>query len=242
MIRNMYVDNLIFEADDSNQALYIYRESKKIFNQASINLREWTSNDKLFNTNIPEEDRIKENRISILGLCWNNESDILLIPIINKESNNITKRFVSQCAASTFDPLGFISPVILKAKLFLQKLWSTSLDWDDILTEDLVTEWKEIANRCIFFPGLVLLNKITQTEYYLIAFVDASTRAYCTTVYLKSVSKEYSQVNMIFSKTRLAPLIITVPRLELMGLYIGFKALTFVEKEIDLPVTKKFFL
>jgi len=99
--------------------------------------------------------------ISILGLCWNNESNILSIPIINKESNNITKRFVSQCTASTFDPLGFISQVILKAKLFLQKLWSTSLDWDDILTEDLVTEWKEIANdwtqnRCIFFPRLVL--------------------------------------------------------------------------------------
>jgi len=70
-------------------SIYIYRDSKKIFNQASMNLREWTSNDNLFNINIPEEDRIKENNISILGHCWNNESDILSIPIINKESNNI---------------------------------------------------------------------------------------------------------------------------------------------------------
>jgi len=35
IIRNMYVDNLIFEADNSNQALDIYRESKKIFSLAN---------------------------------------------------------------------------------------------------------------------------------------------------------------------------------------------------------------
>jgi len=89
------------------------------------------------------------------------------------------------------------------------------------------------------FSRLVLLNKSGQTEYFLISFVDDSTKAYCTTVNLKSVSNEYSQVNLIFSKIRLAPLkIITVPRLKLMGLYIRFKALTFVEKEIYLPITK----
>jgi len=211
-----------------------------------MNLREWTSNDKLFNSYIPENDRIKDDKMSILGICWNNETDVLSIPIVTKESNNITKRFVSQCDASTFDPLGLISPVMLKAKLFLQKLWSTSLDWDDMLSNDLINEWKQIMmewkqNKCIYFPRLILFNRSADTKYFLITFVDASTKAYSTTVYLKSVSNEYSQVDLIFSKTRLAPLkTITIPRLELMGLYIGFKALTFVEKEIDLPIMKRY--
>ena len=42
---------------------------------------------------------------------------------------------------------------------------------------------------------------------------------------------------MIFSKTRLAPQNITIPRLELMGVLIGIYALEFVKNELHLQVT-----
>jgi len=48
-------------------------------------------------------------------------------------------------------------------------------------------------------------------------------------------------LNLIFSKTRLAPIKpITIPRLELLALTIGFKAMKFVEKELGLKISYKF--
>ena len=47
------------------------------------------------------------------------------------------------------------------------------------------------------------------------------------------------KVDLIFSKTRLAPIQITIPRLELLGVLIGVRALKFVEKELHLPVNSK---
>ena len=47
------------------------------------------------------------------------------------------------------------------------------------------------------------------------------------------------KVNLIFSKTRLAPEHITIPRLELLGVLIGVRAVRFVEEQLALPVTSK---
>ena len=42
--RNIYVDNVITGTESTEEAGNIYRESKKIFAHASMNLRDWTSN------------------------------------------------------------------------------------------------------------------------------------------------------------------------------------------------------
>ena len=69
----------------------------------------------------------------------------------------------------------------------------------------------------------------------LICFCDASTKAYAAAVYLYHSSLSNYKTDLIFSKTRLAPEQITIPRLELLGILIGVCALKFVEKELHLP-------
>jgi len=190
------------------------------------------------------DDRCNEDVIKILGLTWNTETDILTIPIIQKSYKTLTKRSVSKSIASTFDPLGLLAPVLLKGKLFLEKLLSISLAWDDELPNDLKLEWEKIKNGWenqspIHVPRNILLDKSNST-HTLLDFTDASKSAYATTVYLKSVNPVCSQLNSIFSKTRLAPIKpITIPRLELLALTIGFKALSFVEKQIGLKINHK---
>ena len=58
----------------------------------------------------------------------------------------VTKREVLQATAKIFDPLGFISPVVDQAKIFLQALWQHKVGWDEPLTDDLCKEWTEIAS------------------------------------------------------------------------------------------------
>ena len=47
--------------------------------------------------------------------------------------------------ACIFDPLGFFAPTVLKAKLFMKKLWNERLDWDEKLDSGLLKEWLEIS-------------------------------------------------------------------------------------------------
>jgi len=137
ILQNLYVDNVILEAEDVNVGIKMYLESKDIFQKAGMNLTQWTSNSQIFNNTISPNDKANENIIKILGLTWNTETDILTIHIVQKSYKALTKRAVSKSIASTFDPLGLLSPILLKGKLFLQKLWSISLAWDEELPDDL---------------------------------------------------------------------------------------------------------
>jgi len=73
----------------------------------------------------------------------------------------------------------------------------------------------------------------------LICFSDASGKAYAIAVYLHQFSSNNCSVDLVFSKTRLAPQGVTIPRLELLGVLIGTRAMRFVEKELHLPISSK---
>ena len=73
------MDNVITGENSTNKAVTFYHEAKLIFQNASMNLREWTSNSEDFLSNIPQIDRVKEKNVKILGMCWNTCSDSLTI-------------------------------------------------------------------------------------------------------------------------------------------------------------------
>ena len=43
--------------------------------------------------------------------------------------------------AILFDPLPFLSPFTVRGKILMQQVWSTGIDWDDILPEELQIIW-----------------------------------------------------------------------------------------------------
>ena len=76
---------------------------------------------------ILEEDRttevnIRDNKDAVtttLGLQWNSTEDVLAIPATSAPFEYpSTKRNVLQKIANVFDPLGLVSPFILKQRLF----------------------------------------------------------------------------------------------------------------------------
>ena len=56
-------------------------------------------------------------------------------------------------------------------------------------------------------------------------------------IYLHQSFSGSCKVDLIFSKTRLAPQNMTIPRLELMAVLIGVRVLKFVTSELHLQVT-----
>lgn len=45
--------------------------------------------------------------------------------------------------AEVFDPLGLASPFIVRAKIFVQDLWTMGLRWDEPITQELSIRAKE---------------------------------------------------------------------------------------------------
>lgn len=111
-------------------------------------LRKWISNDLEVLRCITSEKRIEaltipieENScIQVLGLSWNPTSNMFHFVINLPTTNILTKREILSTIAKLFDPLGLISPVIIKAKIFIQELWTIKLDWDDPLPPEVTAK------------------------------------------------------------------------------------------------------
>ncbi|GFX43870.1 integrase catalytic domain-containing protein [Trichonephila clavipes] len=75
-------------------------------------------------------------------------NDILLKGEVN---DDVFESEVLSVIAKLYDPLGFLAPVIAKAKMFLQQLWQCKLDWDDVLSNSIANEWREFVTtlKCI---------------------------------------------------------------------------------------------
>ncbi|XP_045206117.2 uncharacterized protein LOC123558303 [Mercenaria mercenaria] len=244
LIDDIYVDNVITGTNTVEDAVQLYKESKSIFSEASMNLREWSTNKEEVNKIISSEDSAACETIKVLGHNWDTKNDVISVnrPAVSKECvERLTKRIVLKQLASIYDPLGLFSPIIVRGKMLLQSLWSRKFEWDDRIDEESNKVWSSIAE------DLHQLAQVTIPRYYggssgdketqsrLLCFCDASERAYATSVYLHCMNDQEAKSNLVFSKTRLAPTqTTTIPRLELMAVLIGVRCIQFVRCQLGL--------
>ncbi|KAK9720556.1 Pao retrotransposon peptidase [Popillia japonica] len=149
------------------------------------------------------------------------------------ESNThtkFTKRIVLSVISQIYDPLGLIGPVITKAKLILQLLWQSKLNWDQSLSVELELIWSlSVELELIwsrFYKHIQSINELQIPRKLIIdnrvsidihVFSDASEKAYGTCLFVRSVDCFKNVcVKLGCSKSRVAPLkVLSLPRLEL---------------------------
>ncbi|KAL9972922.1 hypothetical protein ACROYT_G019318 [Oculina patagonica] len=227
---NMYVDNMITGVATSEEADEFYKEAKCLFQSSSMYLREWASNFQDFLQSIPESDRTSGDTMKVLGTTWNMNSDTLIINGSHTSSFQVTsKREALQSISRIYDPLGFFSPATLNGKLFIQELWKQELDWDETLNQSQQQEWYKLHEDLSPLSFLSIPRYIGGDEYKLFCFTDASAKAYSAAVYLYSAVGKTANVNLVFSKARVAPTKqLSIPRLELLAVLIGTRCLTML--------------
>lgn len=83
-------------------------------------------------------DILKNNvTVKTLGVAYNTNSDNFKLSSPRIEINQcITKRQVLSFISKFYDPLGLAGPVLVAAKVIMQKLWCCKLKWDEILPDD----------------------------------------------------------------------------------------------------------
>lgn len=143
---------------------------------------------------------------STLDLLWNPGADCFSFAVNRPEEGALMKRTILSQTAQLFDPLGWLTPVIIQAKISIQSAWLLGLDWNNPLPEREAARWRKFQEEVpqlskIKIPRAIARESLTSTEVH--GFADASERAYAAMVYLKA-GKENGQpiISIIMAKRK----------------------------------------
>ena len=156
-----------------------------------------------------------------------------------QQTSSIRNEMILKKTATLLDPLGFLSPFVVKAKLLMQQTWLQALEWDEVLPPEQKEQWKSWLRKLleeIKVPRGLKNGSKQVTSVSLHTFTDASQKAYSVALYHRQEYKDWMvTVRLIASNTRLEPVkAINVPRLELMGALIVLRLTKQVGSALDI--------
>ncbi|GFW09303.1 integrase catalytic domain-containing protein [Trichonephila clavipes] len=208
----LYVDDVISGADDISQALKVSKDSETIMKNASMKLRKWNSNDQTLMRTWEREglethprhpdDSSKIPSSKVLGIPWDVVHDYFTIDVKGlmqlDTSKPITKELCFNQLGKYTIQLGSCHPTRLGSNAYYKNFGYGS------------------------YPGMTSYRQIfmhgDSSEVQIHTFSDASQKAYGAAAFLRVKHKDRVSVDLVTSKSRVAPLKrLSLPRLELMG-------------------------
>jgi hypothetical protein len=136
------MDDLLTGASSVQEATKLKQEINHILNKAGFEMSKWASTSvELMSSGQNNEkpiDLSDDQQTKTLGVVWDYNKDFLTYQVNLKYKNETaTKRLMLSVIAQLWDPLGLISPIIIKTKLILQKMWSLRLSWNERVPDEL---------------------------------------------------------------------------------------------------------
>ncbi|XP_046801121.1 uncharacterized protein LOC124418533 [Lucilia cuprina] len=223
LLEDFYVDDVLTGASSEQQLKQYRDELVDLLQQAGFQLSKWVSNsDTLKQTNHNTPSFLKDNdSTKVLGIHWYSDEDRIRYKICLGDPQHVSKRTILSDVARIFDPLGLVSPVVIKFKILFQELWLMNLGWDDPLPPDIADVWMKYREDLRNLNRLRLPRFVPNmnTDITLHGFSEASLKAYSAVIYCLVKDKHGNiKLSLIASKTRVSPLKqISLPRLELCG-------------------------
>nr|XP_033199424.1 uncharacterized protein LOC117161785 [Bombus vancouverensis nearcticus] len=248
--RDFYVDDALTGAETKDEALTLRTKLTNLLQLAGLNIRKWASNDNDLLHGLSLEETNHQHflgdsqTLKTLGVFWNSSDDSILYSVeVKPTPSRVTKRIISSEIAKIYDPLGLLAPVIVRAKMLLQRIWSSKIDWDESLPIELHTEWERYYAQLpllnnVRFPRKAIIEPAIEIELH--GFCDASEKAYGACVYLRTLNtngRVWTQ--LLTAKSKVAPLKYqTIPRLELSGALLLTSLMSTVQQALSHKITR----
>ncbi|XP_055385902.1 uncharacterized protein LOC129614944 [Condylostylus longicornis] len=252
---SFYVDYLLSGANSIEKALEMQKQLLDMMASGGLSLRKWSSNAAELLEALPQEHReinwplkIEEAEIfKTLGIQWDpaNDQFSYKISLLENDSRKWTKRTILSEVSKLFDPLGWLAPCIIIAKIMIQKLWLLGSGWDDDVERSLHDEWQIYRKTLVHLEAL----RINRWFYYstsankieLHGFCDASIKAYAAVVYLVVIDEKGGRNTcMLTAKSKVAPIkTISLIRLELSGAALLAKLMKYVQRVLKIQNISK---
>ncbi|XP_064648573.1 uncharacterized protein LOC135500838 [Lineus longissimus] len=257
ILRQYYVDDMLRGFDGTPlEATSLALELIDLNSRGGFKLTKWASNCPELLEAVASVDGIKTHlKLDLdgsvitrtLGIACDLTHDIFIFDTVSLPTvETLTKRILLSIVSTVFDPLGFLAPFIVRAKILLQSLWEKGLNWDDPIPLDEYLKWEtwlsELEDlrlfslrRCFWPNGLIPMI------FNLHVFCDASEQAFGAVAYLQLISSQgLVHCTIIMAKTRVAPVRknrLTLPRLELQAAVLAVRLFRTIREEIDVQLT-----
>ncbi|GFU19650.1 integrase catalytic domain-containing protein [Nephila pilipes] len=158
--------------------------------------------------------------------------------IVAASKEPVTKRLLLKLISKFYDPLGLFAPVTVIVKILFQDTWLSGIKWDELLSPAVAQQWHKWINELLCLKDIRIPRWIglSETSDVIIhVFCDASKRAYGACLYARHTVNNFTEVNLICSRSKLAPVKkITLPRLELLAALLGTRLLQYFYRETNM--------
>ncbi|XP_024868045.1 uncharacterized protein LOC112452177 [Temnothorax curvispinosus] len=243
-----YVDDVVTGASTLRGAIVLQTQLRAL---CGFPLRKWAANNEDVLDGIPLAHRLHQTSHdwdleshSTLGLRWFTGTDSFAFQIKSRVVPTFTKQTALAETARLFDPLGWLAPVVVRAKILMQSAWMQRLEWDTPLPPADARVWQELIAELPILEAVRIPRWIgvgtCDIRFELHGFADASERGFSAVVYLRVTNaSDDTQVHLLAAKTRVAPLKqVSLPRLELSAAALLTDTAHHVQDTLKLPASE----
>ena len=221
--RNFYLDDYLESVADEEDAIQLVRNVTSLLKSRGFRLTKWLSNSKEVISHVDETERAKSasnlqlNGDScsehVLGVHWNVSTDSFGFKVNLKQLKTLTRREILSLVCSLYDPLGFVMPVTVVAKIVQQDFCRQNLGWDDSISLESAKKLTKWSENLYYLEELAIPRALKPLEFYILfivyklhTFADASSAAYSAVTNLR-VENEEGKIfcAFIIGKARVAP-------------------------------------
>ena len=245
---NSYMDDILGSSTTSTQREEHTSSITSILKSRGFHIKEWIMNDTSTTQSLVDiqmhaaggEQGVTEN---VLGMKWDVSSDMLRFKTTSAlldTEKTITRRDIVSTLNKIFDPLGLLSPFIVKCKIILRSVYTTypKLGWDDPIPEDILLNWRKVIQEIPLVAELYFHRSITPPNTLgnpkLVIFSDGAKPAFGACAYARWKTTDGKFVcRLIAAKNRVAPVkIVDIVKLELCGAVLGARLRESITTEL----------
>ena len=248
-LRDLYMDDETTGFETIEEGKQFYEFAKSAMASAGLDLRKWDSNSPELREymNCEEDKDIKK----ILGILWNRRDEFMFVfseLVAEALKLEVTKTNVLSFGSKLFDPVGWIAPLIMVARLYFQRICKGKFGWNDVVGPELQKGWLKYLQslaeiKCIRISRYMFSSIIDVVESVeLHGYCDSSEHAYCAVIYAVASSADgHTTSRIVASRCKVAPIRKTsIPRLELLSCVLLAELMVKVSKTVqDVTVVSK---
>ncbi|XP_076660299.1 uncharacterized protein LOC143363619 [Halictus rubicundus] len=251
---SVYVDDVFMGAPDKQLLEQTRIQVCQLLSRGGFNLRKWAGNDAECLRNIPESTHshavdlriFQDSELKVLGVRWMPSDDAFYFNLqkFAVRQEKMSKRELLSEIATLFDPLGWLSPIIIRAKILMQQQWLEKISWDDCVSDNTRESWNTFCKDWRALNAMRIPRWIQYApdslEIQLHGFSDASRAAFSCAIYARVTSLTgETHTTLLTAKSRVAPIkTVSIPILELNGAVMLTELAAHVTHSIGIPVSR----
>ena len=144
---DFYVDNLITGADNEKDAIRLYRDAKRLFEDVSMNLRECLTNSLKVNNQIKQKDQIEKRLKYLVWFGTQTQTSYQYQQKSCKFNNQQQQKRSINIFSIHLRPTWNVNTVYNQHEDIYSNLWKKGLDWDDKLHDKDKETWKNLEKN-----------------------------------------------------------------------------------------------